>query len=185
MAAKKVRKRVDEEEINPENKQNFFLDRIILVRSFLLPSFDLYDQADEPELFIKFTYDPGGFYMNSARCLLTVDITYKNLYDYDTGQHTKAYTLKFEFLADFSSDDEEYLEEFVLTRGLDVIWPYANEYAMDQLRRADCGLINIPFFTTQYFLDQITDKVDHKKENVGDGFLRVEIDHDGKAKVWA
>ena len=173
-----------------ELRKKVLLKNIILLRSNLMPGLYFSGRPDNEKTYINFSFEPS-VYKDKAICFLEVSVDYSKILEEDGQEGYTEYKLKLEVIGEFSVSDGLNLgdvELFLQSEGPTVMWPYIQNYASEQIERTSYGAELLPTINGEELVENITDQLeyyDHEKENLGDGYLRAEIQRDGTRRVWA
>ena len=78
--------------------------------------------------------------------------------DTEETEEKQGWFLRFGLVASFSADpaiSPEQLGEFAKFYSLSILWPYAREYASDQLRRAGEDCLSLPIINPQVVTERL------------------------------
>lgn len=127
-------------------------DDIRLISSLFRP---LAEEDEAPEG-SRFTFKISAIVQdNEAFSHLETQVIYLSVDDMD---ERKGYFLRFGLVAKFSGDveiDTEQVADFVRYYTLSILWPYAREYAGDQLRRAGEACLSLPIINPQVVTERL------------------------------
>jgi len=130
-------------------------DDVRLFSSLLRP---LMDEDGEQEN-SRFSFKISAFiHNNEAQSQLETQVVYVTDSESD---EIRGYFLRFGFLAKFIAGDKinpEEMSDFASLYTLSILWPYAREYASDQLRRTGEKFISLPIINPQVVTEHLIEE---------------------------
>ncbi len=145
----------DEKAVDVTSQETHFsiqCDDIRLISSLFHP---LTDEDQMPEG-SRFTFKISAYVRgNEAFSHLETQVIHLST---DDTEERKGYFLRFGLLAKFTGDaqiDAEQMAGFVRLYTLSILWPYAREYAGDQLRRAGEDCLSLPIINPQMVTERL------------------------------
>lgn len=120
--------------------------------------FRLFTEEDKQYDSSRFTFKISAFVQgNQAYSHLDTQVIYLSP---EESEETQGYVLRFGLVARFAADEEISPEEmggFVKFYTLSILWPYAREYAGDQLRRAGEDCLSLPIINPQVVTERLVE----------------------------
>lgn len=127
-------------------------DDIRLVSSLLRPLGEEAEQYDSSRFTFKISAAVQG---SQAFSHLETQVIYRAA---DEAGEPRGFHLRFGLLARFSGDegiDPQEMGNFARLYTLSILWPYAREYAADQLRRAGEDCLSLPIINPQLVTERL------------------------------
>ena len=135
-----------------ESQYHIQCEDVRLISSQLRPILQAED--DFPDSLIAFRIKA---YVESQQALSVLEVQVKHI-SKDEDEEIRRYYLRFSLLANFVSSqeiDREEMADFARMFTLSILWPYAREYASDQLQRAGEDFVSLPIINPQVVTERL------------------------------